>query len=76
MVPLFNINAKTMPPSVLRIPKTFRKTPTGRRPNENETFRKTDEIKCFADITENYPAGYKFQIHEEKVTFCEVDEHA
>ena len=69
-----------MPPSVLAIPKTFKKTHIARRsivPDENETFTKTNKIKCFADITEENlcPAGYKFQIDKEKAPFYKVDKH-
>lgn len=67
-----------MPPSVLPIPKTFKKTPTVKRsivPRRNDTLRKTDKIKRFADITKPCPASYKFQIDKEKVLFYKVDEH-
>ena len=67
-----------MPPSVLPIPKTFKKTPTVKRstvPRRNDTLRKTDKIKRFADITKPCPASYKFQIDKEKVPFYKVDEH-
>ena len=55
-------------PSLQPTPKTFRKICTVRGsivPDENEIFRKPDEIKCFANLTEN--------LYSEKVTCYKVD---
>ena len=55
-------------PSLQPTPKTFRKICTVRGsivPDENEIFRKPDEIKCFANLTEN--------LYPEKVICYKVD---
>ena len=56
-----------VPISLIPTPTSHRKPPTDRSsPDEFPGFRKNDEIKNFADITDALcPDGYKLEMHEE-----------